>query len=204
MREILNAPQYLTLLTLIAALSIQSSPGICANPDDVPQIKRTTLGLYLTAAEAQSMVLAAPRSTLFIDVRSIGEIQFLGMPSMVDANVPYMVQSEWNEWDEKRHNFKLEVNSQFAAEVAKRLAEKHLTPSDPVILICRSGDRSAKAADLLAQLGYSRVFSVVDGFEGDIAKDGPHQGQRVVNGWKNSQLPWSYDLERNKMYRPEK
>jgi rhodanese-related sulfurtransferase len=115
-----------------------------------------------------------------------------------------MLQSEWNEWDEKRHNFKLEVNSNFAAEVGKRLAAKGLHPTDSVILICRSGDRSAKAADLLAQLGYTKVYSVVDGFEGDLKADGPNKGRRMVNGWKNAHLPWSYELDHAKMYSPEK
>jgi len=45
------------------------------------------------------------------------------------------------------------------------------------------------------------VYSVVDGVEGDLAKDGPKAGQRVVNGWKNAGLPWSYTLEKKKMYK---
>jgi hypothetical protein len=43
---------------------------------------------------------------------------------------------------------------------------------------------------------------VVDGFEGDMAKDGPKAGQRVLNGWKNAGLPWSYQLDKSKMYFP--
>jgi hypothetical protein len=39
---------------------------------------------------------------------------------------------------------------------------------------------------------------VVDGFEGDMSKD----GRRAVNGWKNAGLPWSYQLAREKMYFP--
>ena len=71
-----------------------------------------------------------------------------------------------------------------------------------MILICRSGDRSARAADLLAKAGYTRVYSITEGFEGDAAKDGPKAGQRVVNGWKNAGLPWTYALDRQKMYFP--
>jgi hypothetical protein len=43
----------------------------------------------------------------------------------------------------------------------------------------------------------------VDGYEGDKAKSGPNKGQRVVNGWKNNGLPWSYKLLATKMYIPE-
>ena len=35
-------------------------------------------------------------------------------------------------------------------------------------------------------------YSVVDVYEGDLASDGPNAGQRVVNGWKDFGLPWSY------------
>jgi rhodanese-related sulfurtransferase len=68
-------------------------------------------------------------------------------------------------------------------------------------LICRSGDRSAAAANLLAEAGLKNVYSVVDGFEGDLATQGPKAGQRVVNGWKNAGLPWSYNLDKEKMYK---
>jgi rhodanese-related sulfurtransferase len=194
--------------TLLLAywISLGAVPTAClsADPASVPEIKRTESGLYLTAEEADQIVRAEPKSVLFLDIRSIGEVQFVGMATTADANVPYMLESEWNEWDEKRHNFKLEVNSGFAAEVGRRLAAKGLRPSDSVILICRSGDRSAKAADLLAHLGYAKVYSVVDGFEGDLKTDGPNKGRRMVNGWKNAHLPWSYELDRAKMYNPEK
>lgn len=60
-----------------------------------------------------------------------------------------------------------------------------------------------RAANLLSQLGYLNVYSVVDGFEGDVAATGPKQGQRVVNGWKNADLPWSYKLDKDRMYIPK-
>ena len=106
------------------------------------------------------------------------------------------------EWDDKRNIYLLEPNQFFAKEVERRLADKKLTKNDPVILICRSGDRSSKASDLLQLHGFTKVYSVVDGFEGDSAKDGPKAGQRIVNGWKNAGLPWSYKLDKAKMFFP--
>jgi len=55
----------------------------------------------------------------------------------------------------------------------------------------------------LTDLGYTKVYTVVDGFEGDLAKTGPQAGQRVVNGWKNAGLPWSYKLDKSKLYFPK-
>jgi rhodanese-related sulfurtransferase len=76
---------------------------------------------------------------------------------------------------------------------------KSLTKDDPVILICRSGSRSAAAANALTAAGFKKAYSVVDGFEGDKAKEGPDKGQRVVNGWKNKKQPWGYKLEKAKL-----
>ena len=44
---------------------------------------------------------------------------------------------------------------------------------------------------------------MVDGFEGDTVKDGEKKNWRLVNGWKNSGLPWSYALNKAKMYLPQ-
>ncbi|MDH4274464.1 MAG: rhodanese-like domain-containing protein [Gammaproteobacteria bacterium] len=165
------------------------------DPAGVPEKKRSKLGLYFTAQEAYDLVAKKPEKTLFVDVRSRAEVNFLGTPVAIDANIPYMEISEWYAWNEKSDSYKMEVNSEFSNLLAKRLAEKKLTKSDNIVLICRSGDRSARAADLLADLGYKNVYSVLEGFEGDMSKE----GLRNVNGWKNANLPWSYKLAKAKM-----
>lgn len=169
--------------------------------DNLPAIKKTKLGLYLTPQEAMQRMQSAGDKTLFLDIRTRAEVSYLGMPTVVDANVPYMELSEWYAWDATRNAFKVEPNSDFVTEVARRLAEKKLGKDDTVILICRSGDRTAKAADLLLSAGYSKVYSVPEGYEGDLAKDGDRAGQRAVNGWKNDGLPWTYKLDKKKMYK---
>ncbi len=169
----------------------------------VPEKKRTSLGLYYSAQEAYAQMTKNGDHTLFLDVRTRPEIMFIGMPAVADANVPYMELNEWYAWNDQKNEFKMEVNSEFANDVAKRLQDKHLSKDDTIIVMCRSGDRSAKAADLLAKLGYTKVYSVVEGFEGDKAEDGPNKGQRTVNGWKNAGLPWSYSLAKTKMFKVE-
>ena len=57
--------------------------------------------------------------------------------------------------------------------------------------------RSARAVNALAKLGFTNVYSMVDGFEGDKDKD----GKRTVNGWKNDGLAWSYKLTPERIYR---
>lgn len=162
--------------------------------------KETTLGLYVTATEAYDMLKGHTAETLFIDVRTRAEVAFLGMPTIADANIPYMLAGEWADWDEKKQTYKLTPNSGFLTEVETLLGKKGLTKESKIVLMCRSGSRSAKAANLLAQAGYTNVYTMTDGYEGDTAKEGSQKGQRVVNGWKNSDLPWSYKLEKGKMY----
>ena len=62
---------------------------------------------------------------------------------------------------------------------------------------CRSGGRSAMAANLLAQAGYKNVYNITDGIEGDTVNDPQSlfNGQRMVNGWKNSGLPWTDSID---------
>ena len=139
---------------------------------------------------------AEPSEVVFLDIRSRAEAAYVGMPSSADALVPFREHDDQlAEWDAERHTFSLRPNPEFVQDVARVLKSKGLGKNARVVLICRSGDRSAKAADLLQAQGYGHVHSVVDGFEGDL--DG--QGRRELNGWKNASLPWSYRLERSKV-----
>jgi len=176
---------------------------LTANAEDWSNLKakkQTKAGLYLTPAQAQQFMKKNFSKVLFLDVRTRPEVNFLGMPTVADANVPYMKLNEWFAWNKKKKNFQMEVNSRFATDVATRLKAKGLTKSDTVILICRSGSRSSKAANLLRNLGYSKVYSIPEGYEGDKSKATATKGQRILNGWKNAGLPWSYKLQVAKMY----
>jgi rhodanese-related sulfurtransferase/cytochrome c553 len=168
--------------------------------EEVPEKKRTTQGLYVTALEAYQQLQALGDKALFIDVRTRPEVAFLGMPTIADANIPYMTAGRFDEWDDKKQNFKLTPNSEFTMRVNELVEARGMDKDTPIYLICRSGSRSAKAANILGVAGYTKVYTITDGFEGDTAKEGPRKGERVVNGWKNDGLPWTYELDRNAMY----
>ena len=178
------------------------SPTIAwAQPDPatVPEAKRTRAALYLEAREVPALLAAHAGRVLFLDVRTRAEAMYVGMAEPVDALVPYVEHQElMTDWDEQRRIYRLEPMQDFVPEVARRLQAKGLGKQDVVVLICRSGDRSSRGANRLADDGYTRVYSVVDGFEGDLSKD----GRRSVNGWKNAGLPWSYRLDKTRMYFP--
>lgn len=181
-----------------ALLLLVINTAVAATPADLPKEKQTKLGKYLTAREAYNVVQSDPTKSLFVDTRTRAELAFVGMTNAVDANVPYVDVSEFWEWEDKAGRFKLEPNADFGQSIDRLLKTKGLTRDDRIVLMCRSGDRSARAANLLADLGYTNVWSITDGFEGDLSKE----GRRTVNGWKNEGLPWTYTLDKAKMYLP--
>ena len=176
-----------------------ASSVFAVDKNDIPEYKQTRVGLYITSSEAFDEIQSVGNEILFLDVRTRSEIAVVGMPTVADANVPYMFMAEPMTWNDDWGNFKMTKNQNFLNAVKQRLEEKGLGQDDKVFLMCRSGGRSASAADLLSKAGFTNVYSVVDGYEGDTAKN----GKRILNGWKNSDLPWSYNLDKKKMYLPD-
>ena len=93
-------------------------------------------------------------------------------------------------WDAGKKQFPLRPLPDFVARVQK--VAKLL--DDTLMVMCRSGGRGAMAVNLLAKAGFRNVYNITDGMEGDTVKDpeSVFRGQRLVNGWKNSGLPWTY------------
>ena len=167
----------------------------------LPDVKKSKVGLYLTPQQAYEMKKSNPQGIAFFDIRTRAEAVYVGMPSDADALVPFVEHQEiMVDWDDKRHMYKLEPNQDFVAEFERRLKEKGLGKDATVILICRSGDRSAKAQDRLLQAGYTKRSTVSPKASKAIRRRGPQDGQRAVNGWKNAGLPWTYKLDKAKMY----
>ncbi len=180
--------------TLLFVMSFINAYAV--DKKDIPEYKQTRAERYLTSKEAYEEIQVEEHKILFLDVRTRSELAVVGMPTVADANVPFMLMAEPMTWNDEWGSFKMTANPNFLKAVKQRLKEKGLTRDDKVFLMCRSGGRSASAADLLSEAGFTNVFSVVDGYEGDMAKN----GKRILNGWKNSDLPWSYTLDKKKMY----
>lgn len=187
-----------SLLACMVSLSL-APPAWAIEPDKVPAPQRTQSQLYLEAREVPAFIAAAggPDKVLFIDVRTRVEPMYVGMAQGIDALVPFVEHQElMSDWDDKRGHYKLEPLQDFVPEMNRRREAKGLPKDATVVLICRSGDRSSRSADRLMADGWSRVYTVVDGFEGYMSP----AGRREVNGWKNAGLPWSYKLDKSKMY----
>jgi rhodanese-related sulfurtransferase len=155
---------------------------------NIPEGKRTSLGLYVTAREAYEAWQSAPEQSMILDVRTPEEYLFVGHPTMA-WKVPVAVQSY--DWDAAKGQYPMRPLADFVSRV-----QTIARPGDTIYVMCRSGGRSAIAVNLLANAGYSRVFQIVDGMEGDVVTDADSvfRGQRLKNGWKNSGCPWTYKL----------
>lgn len=180
----------------IAALAspVQSTVDAQALPKD----KQNVLNLHVTAKEAAAVLVADPKAIL-IDTRTLAEVAFLGLPEQTARVIPFAhFTAGAADYDAKRQTYVGKPNPNFVAEVEALMAEKGLGKDTTVLLLCRSGNRSSKAVDLLAKAGYTRAYNIVDGFEGDTDKD----GRRTVNGWKNAGLPWTYTISPAQAYKP--
>ena len=156
---------------------------------EVPEKKQTSLGLYVTAREAYEMWRAAPEQVHVIDVRTPEEYVFVGHATMA-RNIPLVFMRY--QWDAEKDEPVVEPNAAFVAKVQAR----HALP-DTLLLICRSGGRSAWAVNSLAKAGFTNAYNVIDGTEGDKVDDpgSAYHGKRMRNGWKNSGSPWTYDCD---------
>ena len=159
-------------------------------------------GIHINARDAYEMKTARPDHVILLDVRTRAEIHHNGIADAVDANIPY--RFETTEWKMKKDGihgtFRMVKNPDFAAAVKNLVRHRNLTQDTPIIIMCKGGIRGPWAAKALYKAGFTQVYTQVEGFEGKKAEEGPYKGKRVVNGWKNEGLPWSYNLLPEKMY----
>ena len=163
----------------------------------LPEGKQTVLGLYVTAKEAYEKWQAEPEKVKIIDVRTPEEYLFVGHPTIA-WKIPVAVQSY--AWDVEKKKFPMTPLPDFAARVSA-VAK----PDDTLMVMCRSGGRSAIAVNFLAKAGFKNVYNIIDGMEGDAVEDPDSVfiGQRLKNGWKNSGCPWTYKLTPDRMLLPK-
>lgn len=109
---------------------------------------------------------------VLVDVRTAEERAFVGY-------VPDSVHVPW------ATGTSLTRNPRFVRELESK-AGKDKT----ILLLCRSGKRSALALDAASKAGFTSVFNVLEGFEGEL-NDKLHRG--TADGWRFHKLPWVQD-----------
>jgi rhodanese-related sulfurtransferase len=186
----------LILLAAVVLVVFAATAMAAAPPADTK--KHTKLGLYVTAQEAFDMWSANKDKVKVLDCRTPEEYAFVGHAPMA-YNVPSRFMTYVFDAEKKDYNMK--VNDAFVEQVKAKLKAE-----DTILVMCRSGQRSAMSVNLLAEAGFKQVYNIVDGFEGDKEKDkaSPNSGKRTVDGWRNSKAPWTYDLDAALVYQPDK
>jgi len=109
---------------------------------------------------------------LLVDVRTPEELSYVG-------RVPGATHVAW---------------ATGTAQVRNPRFLRELEPKVPkeatVLFLCRSGKRSAAAAEAATKAGYRNAFNILEGFEGEI-DDRKHRGG--LGGWRHRGLPWIQD-----------
>lgn len=155
---------------------------------EIHEAKRTAQGLYVTSREAYDKWQAAPDEVMIVDVRTPEEHLFVGHPTMA-WKIPVIAQSY--QWDAENGKYPMQLLPDFVARVSEVA-----TPDSTLMVLCRSGGRSAMAANLLAQAGFQNVYNIIDGMEGDVNGDSDSvtANENPQTGWKNSGCPWTKKL----------
>ena len=109
---------------------------------------------------------------VLVDVRTAEERQFVG-------HVPDSKHVAW------ATGLSLSRNPRFARELEQKAGKDEV-----ILLLCRSGKRSAAAAEVAAKAGFRSVFNISEGFEGDLDEQ---QRRGGFNGWRHAGLPWVQD-----------
>src|SRR5450830_1784184 len=73
-------------------------------------------------------------------------------------------------------------NPRFVRELESKVGK-----DKKILLLCRSGKRSALAVEAAKKAGFTDIHNVKEGFEGEI-DDRQHRG--TADGWRFHQLPW--------------
>ena len=116
--------------------------------------------------------LRSHADALFVDCRGEMEFLYVGHP-------PGALHAAWNDGPD------WEVNPHFVGQVKKLAGTNHATR--PIVLICRSGNRSKEAGEALERQGFTRVYNVSHGFEGEL---NPQHQRNSLAGWRYEGPPW--------------
>ena len=111
-------------------------------------------------------------AAILLDVRTIEERAYVG-------RVPGSLHVPW------ATGTAMTRNPHFVRQVGA------LLPRDAsIVVLCRSGRRSAAAAAALQKAGFAQAVNVEEGFEGNLDGNG-HRG--TADGWRFHGLPWVQD-----------
>lgn len=131
----------------------------------------------LSPQQAWDLLQQEPRAVL-VDIRSNMEFLFVGHPSGA-IHIPWIDEPDWV------------VNPNFVRQIRELMLGGVVSDEGrgcaPIILICRSGKRSKEAGRALLGAGFTEVYHIDEGFEGELDE---HHHRSSIGGWRFHGLPW--------------
>ena len=109
-------------------------------------------------------------AAVLVDVRTKIEYDFVGHP----LGAVHIVWKEAPDW---------QINPAFVEQVEAVVKDRKV----PVLLLCRSGQRSLDAAVKLQEAGYTHLINIIEGFEGPLDAN---KQRGNLGGWRYHNLPW--------------
>ena len=134
--------------------------------------------LKKTNPQEAHKILQQQNNAVLVDVRSTMEYSFVGHP----LNAIHVPIKEPPSWD-----MQPEFVEKVRASLAAHMPDNNQLNDVPVLMLCRSGQRSELAGEMLVKDGFTKVYNVLEGFEGDKDENGH---RNTINGWRFHDLPW--------------
>ncbi len=122
----------------------------------------------VTPEQAYELMTSDPK-VIYLDVRSVPEFEAGHAVRAINIPLLHMTPGQG-----------MTPNPDFV-----RVVEANLPKDAHIVVGCKTGGRSARACDIMSQLGYAEVANVLGGFVGQS----DNTGQVVQPGWSMLNLP---------------
>jgi rhodanese-related sulfurtransferase len=117
----------------------------------------------------EAWTLLSAQAAVLVDVHTAEECHYVGL-------APDSVHVSW------MTSAAPQRNPRFVCDLQSKVRRDQV-----LLLLCRSGDHSAAAAQTLTEAHFRNVFNVMDGFEGELDE---LQQRSSRGGWGFHRLPW--------------
>lgn len=130
------------------------------------------LGYAGIVSPTHAWALFQDGAAVLVDVRTKEELHFVGQ-------VPGSIHVAW------ATGTAMNRNPRFVKEL-----EAKFNKQQTILFLCRSGKRSAEAAEAATKAGFTQAYNIAQGFEGDLNE---RQQRGTLGGWRYANLPWQQD-----------
>ena len=144
-----------------------TSSALSSMPAEIQQAADLAYAGIVSPTQAWAWFQAG--EAVIVDVRTKEELHFVGQ-------VPGSLHVAW------ANGTAMNRNPRFVKELEAKLQKQQ-----KILLLCRSGKRSAEAAKVATQAGFTQVYNIAQGFEGDL---NAQQQRGTLGGWRYANLPW--------------